>query len=664
MGSAKEGRDPGRRPRPGSRRPTESSTTRRERSRKRRRGVGRRTVLVILATAILLVVGVGTALAFIGGGGDETPGSVSVAGVAVGDMSRQELQRAVRARARELMKRPIVITRDDGEGVELTVRPRDLGATPDIAGAVDDALEERGPLGRVLERLGIAPTREVPIQFSFKEEAVAKLVRTLNAGFDSPPVAATVAVEDGRIVTTPGRAGVGIDENELRRLLTTVPERIELAVGEHPAPISDAAAEAARAKAEAIVASPVSVTFQGNGVAIQPAVLTKALRFTLRPPEIEVGLDEDVIYKDIAPAFEAREIPARDAHFDVEGTSVRLIPSATGRRLDMEAIADSIAALPETRSVPARFEVSQPEIRTEELSGLGIKELVGEFSTPYNCCEPRVQNIARAAETIDGTILPAGHRFSLNDALGPRTVENGYVEAPQIAAGKLEEGVGGGVSQVATTLFNAAFFAGMEIETHTPHSFYISRYPMGREATISMGGPDLVFRNDWPSAVLISAEAGDNSITVRLFSTLHGRRVETTTGEPQDYVEPEVVEQLDTSLPPGAREVEQSAGAAGFTITYTRKVWEGDRLKRDETYTWRYSPQNAFVRVGPEVSETPPETTTPTTPGTGGGGSDGGGGGSGGGGGGGGGSTPSTPSAPVETPSDGGGAAPPPPDIP
>lgn len=611
--------------------------------------------MAVVIAAVLLVVGVGTALAFIGNDDSDAPAAVSVAGVDVSDMDPAELRAAVKKRARELMKRPVVITRDDGSDVRLSVPPRDLGATADITGAVRAALRQRGPLGRVLERIGAAPERNIPIEFTFDEDAVAKLVRTLNAGFDNPPVAATVEVKGGELVVTPGHSGTGIDEVELRERLTTLPEGIELSVGEQRAPVSDAAAETARAHAAGIIASPMTVTFQGNGVTVQPAVLRKALRFAPRPPEIEVTLDEDVVYEDIAPAFEAREQPARDATFRVQGTSVRLIPSAPGRRLNMGAITRDIAAVPETRSVRARFEVSQPEVLTEDLSGLGITELVGEFSTPYNCCEPRVSNIARAAQTIDGTIIPAGNRFSLNDALGPRTTDNGYVEAPQIAAGKLEDGIGGGVSQLATTTYNAAFFAGLEIETHTPHSFYISRYPMGREATISMGGPDLVFRNDWPSAVLISAVAGDNEVTVRMFSTLHDRRVETSTGEPHDYVEPEEQEVLDTSLAPGAREVEQSAGAAGFTVSYTRKVWEGDTLRRDETYTWRYSPQNAFIKVGPEVEDDTPDrtTTTPSEPSGGSPGTTP--------------ATPTTPSTPVTTPdepSSGGGGAPPAPDLP
>jgi vancomycin resistance protein YoaR len=210
-----------------------------------------------------------------------------------------------------------------------------------------------------------------------------------------------------------------------------------------------------------------------------------------------------------------------------------------------------------------------------------------------------VQNIRRAAVLLDGTIVPAGGTFSLNEALGERTVERGFVAAPAIAGGRLEDSVGGGISQLATTLYNAAFFAGLELVEHQPHSLYIDRYPAGREATISWGGPELIFRNDWKAALLIDVEATDTSVTVRFFSSGLDRRVETETGEPYAYVEPAIRTVVNPDLPPGTRTVVQDAGAAGFTIEYTRKVYEGDTLRRDETFRWRYDAKDAIVEVGP-----------------------------------------------------------------
>ena len=196
------------------------------------------------------------------------------------------------------------------------------------------------------------------------------------------------------------------------------------------------------------------------------------------------------------------------------------------------------------------------------------------------------------------------------------------MEAPQIAGGRLEDAVGGGVSQVSTTLYNAAFFAGLRLVAHTPHEFWISRYPKGREATLSFGGPELIFTNDWDAGLLIDAYAGSNGITIRFFSAPLGRRVETVTGEAYHVVEPTTKETVDPKLAPGERVVEQSQGGAGFTVGYTRKVFAGDTLRSDEKYTWTYSPVNAFVKVGPpkpSTTTTAPEGTTtaprqPTAP--------------------------------------------------
>jgi vancomycin resistance protein YoaR len=202
-----------------------------------------------------------------------------------------------------------------------------------------------------------------------------------------------------------------------------------------------------------------------------------------------------------------------------------------------------------------------------------------------------VTNIQRAAALLDGTVLRPGETFSLNDALGPRTEDKGFVAAPQIRAGKLEDAVGGGISQVATTLYNAAFFAGLRLDAHQPHEFYISRYPMGREATVSWRDPELIFTNDWGAGLLMKVYASDSAITVRFYSSRLGRRIETVTGEPYDHTAPETFTTKNSSLAPGTRNVVQETGASGFLVGYTRKVYRGDTLKRDESFTVRYKPQ-------------------------------------------------------------------------
>ena len=571
--------------------------------------------MLLSVGALLLIVGVGAALAIDDGGGD-APDQVSVAGVDVSGLSPAQVEQAVRYRARQLMALPVVIERTDDPNTSVRSTRAALGARPRVQRAVQEALEPRPYGGRVLTRLGLAGTREVPLTFRLDPRRVEALVDRVSSAVNKPAVPFRLRVDGDDITVVKGRGGFGVDPVALRHRIEQLPQGvIRVSVGPLAPPVSEAAAQEARDLALRVVAAPVEVTFQGRGVAIEPEVLRSALRFQAAPPRLRVSLDPDVLHEDIASAFSTREQPARDATFRVSGSSVRLVPSRIGRSLDMEAIAADIVAHPGTPSVRARFEVSRPERTTAEARALRITGLVSEFTTPYNCCEPRVTNIQRAAAILDGTIIPAGGTFSLNDALGPRTLDRGFVLAPQIAAGRLEDAVGGGVSQVSTTIYNAAFFAGLELVAHTPHQFYISRYPEGREATLSIGGPELIFVNDWDAAILVSAQAGSNGITIRFFSSKLGRRVETETGPRRDIVQPRVRETVNRDLAPGERVVKQELGGEGFTVSYTRKVWDGDDLKRDEHFTWTYSPQDSFVEVGPKRKPArTPSRTTPAEP--------------------------------------------------
>ena len=156
----------------------------------------------------------------------------------------------------------------------------------------------------------------------------------------------------------------------------------------------------------------------------------------------------------------------------------------------------------------------------------------------------------------------------------------------------------GGISQVATTLFNAAFFSGIKLVEHQAHQFYISRYPMGREATVSWGGPELIFRNDWPAAILMKVEATDSGITVRFFSTKLGRLVTTTTGKPYLLTTPGTVTVTNPALPVGTRKVVQEAGDGGFTIDFTRQVFRDGKRIRNELYRQKYDAEDEIVEVG------------------------------------------------------------------
>ena len=193
-----------------------------------------------------------------------------------------------------------------------------------------------------------------------------------------------------------------------------------------------------------------------------------------------------------------------------------------------------------------------------------IDSLIGTFTTYYPPGEPRVLNIRRMAATVDGQIVAPGEQFSLNGTVGPRTREKGYVPAPFIADGKIVPSVGGGVSQFSTTLYNAAFFAGLQLDSRQPHSLYIDRYPAGREATLNYPDIDLLWTNDTAAPVLVRAVADATSVSVALYGDNGGRRVRGLTGE------------------------RASAPGGDFTITVTREVRHADGRVERQPLTTRY----------------------------------------------------------------------------
>ena len=250
---------------------------------------------------------------------------------------------------------------------------------------------------------------------------------------------------------------------------------------------------------------------------------------------------------------------------------------------------------------PAAEPAPAPAPRDPKPAPARPTDLVARFTTRYEPGQPRVTNIRRAAELLDGTVLRPGAVFSLNGALGERTTAKGFVPAPSISGGRIVDSVGGGISQVATALYNAAFFAGLDLVAHTPHSFYIDRYPMGREATVSWGGPELIFRNDWNAPLRLRLNASERALTVRFYSARLGRRVETSTGEPYDVRPPTTVVVMNPNVSPGAEVVVQEAGEPGFTIEYTRRIYKGAKLIRHERFRTRYEPKNKIIEVGPRL---------------------------------------------------------------
>jgi vancomycin resistance protein YoaR len=225
------------------------------------------------------------------------------------------------------------------------------------------------------------------------------------------------------------------------------------------------------------------------------------------------------------------------------------------------------------------------------MAKLGIKEKVSTFTTRFTGgrSSPRSQNIITIAKQVDGAIVKPGETFSLNKHTGERTYSNGYKDAPVIVGGKLEPGVGGGASQFTTTLFNAAYYAGLEDVEHKPHSFYFSRYPSVIESTIFYPTLDLKFKNTTPYGILIDTSTTGSSVTVSMWSTKFYDSVKTVRSPRRNATSPPTV-----YSEPGPKCIATS-GLPGFTQDAWRVIRkDGVEVKR-EKFTWKYDPEPRFI---------------------------------------------------------------------
>jgi vancomycin resistance protein YoaR len=576
----------------------------------------RRRLVVIVVLGLTVVAG---AIALLGRPYDgELPPDVRVGGIAVGGQSDAAAAQLLASAARPVLSKGLVLTSGSDQ---FPVSLRKIKIAPDTADALRRA-RNVGFLDRVRLRLGVAESRALDLRFRMDETALARALRPARKAVEVPPVQAGVKVSaKGGLRIVRGKGGILVDRTAVVAALRQLPRldgHLELPLRRVQPAADDASAERAMAAAKTMLATPHEVVLLGHGYAIRKEALAKALEFAPEGGEVRLKLTRPSIRAEMHRLFGAAERQPHNARFTVGSDGgIDIVESAAGREVDADTVRQALEQNPAMRQIPVRIADIKPSFATADARKLRISDEVGSFSTPYSPGEPRVTNIQRAAEELDGFILGAGETFSLNAVLGPRTSEAGYVLAPQIEEGKLKDAVGGGVSQVATTLYNAAFMSGLALVAHTPHEFWISRYPKGREATVSWGGPELVFTNDWDAPLVMLVEAGDSDITVRFFSRGLKRRIEYGEGEATDFKDPQQRKIVNAALDPGTERVLQKSGSAGFTISYWRKVYRGDDLIHDETFVAHYKPEDEILEVGPKLPKPPKQPTGTTGGGTG-----------------------------------------------
>ncbi len=583
------------------------------RARQRARG---RSLFVGLVVIVVLFAAVGVllGLAFAGSSHQLADGA-RVAGVDVGGLTQREAVAKLDRLFSDVADDPVKFAAGDES---FAFAANQLGVRPDWAGAVaaaGRAGDGFGPI-RGFRRLH---TRffgaEVLPRLAVSSAALDFALERMAGSVDRAPKDAALVRRGLEIFSVPEQVGRRLAREEAARTVVRGLGSLERLRAPIPLPVvTTAPGVTARALAPSARRARVALS--------APVVLRGAKRsFKVPPRRIATllslphdgasrlaiaGPRADAYFRALAERVGRTPV---DASFAVSGESIQIIPSRNGTELDIPKAARALlrAATSKTRRIASLTIVrAAPERTTAEALAMGIDRRLSAYKTYNSGTADRITNLRLGVSLLDGTLVAPGGTFSLNETIGERTEERGFRSAPVIIGTEFEEEVGGGTSQVATTVFNAAWEAGLKITERNPHSLYISRYQLGRDATVYWPSLDLKFVNDTSKWVLVKGFAEYDGIVVAIYGG-EDRRVDSSEGT-MEITGPVVVErEKDPTLARGKTVVEEE-GTPPSATSVTRTIYDRDgKLLRTETWNTSYKSHARIVRVGTK----PPKPAKP-----------------------------------------------------
>ena len=556
------------------------------------------------------IIGVGLLVLVWGGAAVATTQHIfagsTVSGVDVGDMSPDEARQVVADQIGAELAQPAVLSVDEFTD---TLVPADSGVAVDAAASIDRLTSPTINPVTLIKRLSGTDVHAVTTVDS------GELTNALNArlGTLATGTADAVVTLDGTTpVVTPGADGTGMDvDASVKALSAGWPlgqETIDLVGGTaRPAITDDDAKAFVDSVLTPLLSDSLTVTAAGTSVektaasrqvVLSPDQIAALTVISTEGGELSAVLDSQRLHDTIIDAMGAIETAPTNAGWTIDGSAEgaagakpQYVAPSPGEGIDMDALTQQLVDAGTTgttsdgRTVALTMITTQPEITTPE-KDWGITEVTGEFSTPFSSEPGRDQNLIRGAEQMNGQIVMPGETFSVEQALGPVDYEHGFTDAGVISNGQHVDALGGGLSQIGTTMFNVGFEAGMDDIEHHPHSYYFDRYPAGREATLWTGQKDVKFANSTPYAALIQAWVADGEVHTRIWST-HYYDVSITSSERYNYRPVQTI-----TRPAGAGCQAYSGGNPGFDITVTRTRTAPDKAVPDDVLTTTYDADN------------------------------------------------------------------------
>ncbi|MFJ3903930.1 VanW family protein [Streptomyces sp. NPDC090025] len=572
-----------------------------------------------IATGVVAAVAGGLYVAGLVTAGDDISAGTKVNGVDIGGLSRAEAAARLSASAPDAWKAPIPVTIGD---TRATVDPAAAGLTVDVAATAQRAADPARDPFTVIGRLFSSGSRDVEPVVSFDATKAGAAVAETAKKHDRAVREGSVAFKDGKPVVTEPREGRKLDTDKAVEALRAAYPGTGPAVGSGgetgvaPSgaapvvlPVSVTEPKVGKAEvsrfvkefADPAVSAPVTLTAGDKRLSIPAATLGDHLDVKAANGRLTPSLDAKALMRDpdVARPLSTFTGAPVEAQLGVrDGKVVVEREGRAGREVTADALGEAVEPLLTKQGTTARTaavttKVTEPKVTSKSLAAQGITEQMSTFTVNFPSAPYRTTNIGRAVELINGSVVQPGDVWSFNRTVGERTKENGFVDGTMIMDGQYQKAPGGGVSAVATTMYNALFFAGVKPVEHGAHSFYIERYPAGREATVAWGTLDLKFRNDSGKPIYIKASSTDKSVTVSFLGTKKYDSVEAVAGPRTNITQPK--ERRDSSA-----KCEVQEPLEGFDIKVERVFKNGGQEVKRESYNTHYTPRDKVICEKPQ----------------------------------------------------------------
>lgn len=522
----------------------------------------RKYAVIAVSLVIVLIVAlfISTIFALVNINNENIISGVSISGIDVSGLSREEAKGKLEAVYNEKKENDIDLEHNE---FETTLSPELM----EVNYKIDEAVESAVSIGKSknifknnYDILGtLIGKRNIPVEMTINEEATRQTIEDMNASLPDVLIDSSYSIEDDELIITKGKAGVKIDTDNL---LNQVKQKLN--------------------------------DLNDNENFIEIPVVNK------EPEAIDIDKIHSEVYKEPQNAYYTKD-------------PFTVYPEVEGVDFDVEAAKELLKE--DKDEYVIKLTITKPEITLDEIGTEAFPDQLSTFTTRYDVSDvDRSTNLRLASEKINGTVLKPGETFSYNKTVGARTIAAGYKNAKVYESGKVVDGIGGGICQVSSTLYNAALLANLEIVERRNHQFVTSYVGAGRDATVVYGQTDFKFKNTrkYPIRIVVTTNAGILKISIfgikeeNEYTFKFNTKTVSSIPYKTQYIE-------DSSLPAGTEKVEQKGANGLITETYITKMLDGKVVSTELLSKDTYSAMTRIIRRGTKKTSSSNSNATTTT---------------------------------------------------